>query len=323
MGGSPAISERAVVSDPASQDLAQAMQAFNEVVVRLHETHDTLRAEVSRLKGELQEANRRLRRSQELAALGEMAAGIAHEVRNPLGSIRLYASMLEGDLGDRPEQKEVAAKIGRAVIGLDRIVGDVLDFSRSLQVTVEPMEADALLQRAVDACRAMLGSGDGAVEIRHEASDAMVWCDASMLHRALVNILRNGVEAALEGSKPRWVRISAARTNLRAANGVLRPATALRVEDSGDGLPDEVVGRMFNPFFTTRAAGTGLGLAIVHRIVDAHEGSVLVRNGAHGAIIELVIPEPLQGPERDALVRGGESQFASKGLDAAMQGSSS
>src|SRR6185295_5586605 len=96
----------------------------------LQSTHESLREQVSRLQAELSEANAQVERSKRLAALGEMAAGIAHEVRNPLGSIRLYARMLEQDLADRPAERSIATKIASAVGGLDGVVGDVLSFAR-------------------------------------------------------------------------------------------------------------------------------------------------------------------------------------------------
>src|SRR5262245_49927759 len=109
-------------------DLAELLGAFNDVTTRLQSTHDTLRAQVARLEGELRQANEQIERSRRLAALGEMAAGIAHEVRNPLGSIRLHARMLEHDLTERPEQRGLAEKIISEVRGLDAVVGDVLSF---------------------------------------------------------------------------------------------------------------------------------------------------------------------------------------------------
>ena len=113
-----------------SADLAELMGAFNDVAAKLQESNQMLTAEVTRLSGELRDANEQLMRSKRLAALGEMAAGIAHEIRNPLGSIGLYAEMLRDDLADRPEQRTCANKIGAAVTGLNRIVTDVLTFSR-------------------------------------------------------------------------------------------------------------------------------------------------------------------------------------------------
>ena len=114
----------------SASELGELFGAFNEVTNRLQETHERLTGEVVRLKGQLRRANDELDRSRRLAALGEMAAGIAHEVRNPLGSIGLYAEMLLADLKSESPEHEIADKIKRAVVGLDAVVGDVLTFSQ-------------------------------------------------------------------------------------------------------------------------------------------------------------------------------------------------
>jgi signal transduction histidine kinase len=136
-------------------DLAELMTSFNEVTQRLEATHAVLRGEVSRLTQELTEANARLRRSERLAELGQMAAGIAHEIRNPLGSISLYSEMLEDDLQglDAAESAETARKIGTSVRRLDAIVRDVLDFARDLVVRPEAIETSDLIEAAVESPR--------------------------------------------------------------------------------------------------------------------------------------------------------------------------
>ncbi|MHC4976284.1 MAG: sensor histidine kinase [Planctomycetota bacterium] len=274
-------------------ELASVLESFNEVVGRLQETHEVLRGEVSRLNGELSETKRRLRRSQELAALGEMAAGIAHEIRNPLGSIKLYASMLEEDLGSLPEQKQIATKIASAVSGLDSIVIDVLDFARESSIEAEGHDARDLFERAIESCRASLEDSGASVVIEAE-TEREVLCDCALMHRALVNVVRNASEATRVATRDcRQMTLSTHETQLRDDDGQTSPAVELRIEDSGDGIPDDVLERMFNPFFTTRQTGTGLGLAIVHRIVDAHNGSVRVSNRSEGgARVSLVLPAP-------------------------------
>jgi signal transduction histidine kinase len=282
-------------SEVTPADLAELMATFTGVTSRLQETHETLHREVVRLKAELNEANEQLQRSRRLAALGEMAAGIAHEVRNPLGSIGLYARMLEQDLVSLPPQKEIAGKIVSAVIGLNGVVGDVLSFARDVKISPEPVEVDELLSRAVDACLAgeairLLKRGGA-----EEGAGVLAWCDSVLLHQALVNIIRNAIEAMAESPPPRGGHVLA----LDAAEAIGhdgKPATVLTVSDSGPGVSRDAIDRMFNPFFTTRKTGTGLGLAIVHRIVDAHGGRIVVWNnadrapGSPGATFEIVIP---------------------------------
>jgi len=272
-------------------DLAELLAAFNEVTSRLQSTHETLTSEVARLQGELRDANRRLRRAQELAALGEMAAGIAHEIRNPLGSIRLYARALEEDLAGAPEPRALAQKIGAAVRGLDAVVSDVLAFSREIRVEAKPAPASRLIERALCACADLIERASAQIDVPEPPEPVILACDEHLAQQALTNIVRNALEAVATVSGPRRVRVEASACPARGPEGAARPMAAVRVHDTGPGVPEGVMERMFNPFFTTRDAGTGLGLAIVHRIADAHDGRVTVRNGADGgAVVELVLP---------------------------------
>jgi len=276
-------------------ELGELFGAFNEVTNRLQETHERLTGEVVRLKGELRRANDELDRSRHLAALGEMAAGIAHEVRNPLGSIGLYAEMLIADLVDRAPEQVIAEKIKRAVTGLDAVVGDVLTFSRTMQIRPAMIEIVEAIERAKASCCDVLGGCEcvaGTTDV-----GVVVEADHALLQQALVNIVRNAAEAANDNRQHRTpaVEIGWEQTTIDRDEDKI-DGVCLRVTDSGSGLTDEVRERMFNPFFTTRNIGTGLGLAIVHRIVDAHGGQIRVRNAKKserfpgGAVIELLLP---------------------------------
>ena len=279
-------------------DLGELIASFNEVTARLEATHAQLRGEVSRLNSELREANERLRRSQRLAELGEMAAGIAHEIRNPLGAIGLYSEMLAQDLaseraGEGPS--DVARRIGSEVRRLDAIVRDVLSFARELRIRPEAVGCSDLFEMAIESPRG------GGVEIvrrdRETGRPGMVWCDRSLASQALLNIIENARQATLESGGAGAIVVDCHRVSVRTGPGPARQGVALTVRDGGPGVPAEVRARMFNPFFTTRQAGTGLGLSIVHRIVDAHAGCVVVRNnaereaGARGATVELHFPD--------------------------------
>jgi len=144
-------------------DLRQLMRSVNETTERLEHTHIALQQEVVRLKGELAEANVQLHRSRSLAALGEMAAGIAHEVRNPLASIGLYAQMLVEDLADRPEGLRLAGRITTAVQRIDTIVRDILRFARDTTVHPQRVRAAQLIDQALESCRTVLADADVAI----------------------------------------------------------------------------------------------------------------------------------------------------------------
>lgn len=288
----------------APTDLAELVAAFNQVTEQLQSTHATLTEEVRRLRGELEHANERLARSRRLAALGEMAAGIAHEVRNPLGSIALYARMLEEDLVQLPEQKQTATKIASAVRGLDAIVGDVLTLARDTRLCVNPVLLSDLTDRLEHETCAELPD-EVTLVTALPSSTAEIACDPQLIHQALMNLVRNAAEAVrvaglqdatLGGS----IQIVIERDTLGDDAEFARPAWAISIIDTGDGIPADALDRMFNPFYTTRDTGTGLGLSIVHRIADAHGGAVEAWNnqdrteGARGATVRLVLP--VEGP---------------------------
>lgn len=258
-------------------DLAQIIGAYNQVTENLRASHDALRAEVVRLQKELASTDAQLQRSRRLAALGEMAAGIAHEIRNPLGAIQLYAELVLQDLREEATTDntvETAVKIAAAVKGLDAIVNDVLTFSREITPRSQLLDISEVFDRAVAAVAAP------GVTIHRQANDLCVYADGILINQVMVNLLRNAVEAV--GSSG-TITLSA-RSDADHDGQVI-----LTVRDTGPGIDDEAIDRIFNPFFTTRNTGTGLGLAIVHRIIDAHNGAITVHNDG-GAVFETRLP---------------------------------
>ena len=269
-------------------DLGDIVRAYNEVTDRLQQSHELLNREVVRLQHELASANAALQRSKRLAALGEMAAGIAHEIRNPLASIQLYANMLESDLEDRPEQRDLAEKIASGVQGLDGIVNDVLTFSREIRPRPVLADVDDAIERALQDVRPMIEAH--AVSVQRPHDPAMLYFDPDLMNQVLVNLIRNAAEAMPRGG------VIAIDARHDEAN------TTLTLRDTGPGIDADDIDRIFNPFFTTRATGTGLGLAIVHRIIDAHAGSIAVHND-HGAVFTICLPNPAT----DSSSQGGQA----------------
>jgi len=278
----------------AAEDLAEVIRAYSAVADRLQASHEALSGEVVRLQEELVAKNAQLERSKRLSALGEMAAGIAHEIRNPLAAIQLYVEMVGDDLedtipgvaawgaaGEVHESKLSTAadnnrKIAGAVRGLSAIVNDVLSFARQIEPRVQRLEAEAVLRRVVESHRPAIDAA--CVEVDFQCDAAVIEADAELLHQALLNLVRNAVDAMAErGGGQLSLVVGAGRVT---------------VSDTGPGLPKGVADRIFNPFFTTRNTGTGLGLAIVHRIVDAHGGTIAVHNHAEhgGAVFTLELP---------------------------------
>ena len=270
-------------------DLAEVIRAYNQVTDKLQHSHEALQAEVVRLRRELASADAQLQRSKRLSALGEMAAGIAHEVRNPLAAIQLYASMIMQDLkaidGAVNEPLRCATEIASAVRGLDGIVGDVLSFAREVEPKPLPLLVSEVFDRVLAVHRPAIEAAEVTVRrIYLKNTDLVISADPELLHRALLNLVRNAVEAMSQTDLPRKLTLDACENE----DGLI-----LSVRDTGPGIERETVDRLFNPFFTTRATGTGLGLAIVHRIVDAHGGSVSVTDNheaGRGAAFDLCLP---------------------------------
>lgn len=282
------------IADARIEDLADLISAHHDATEKLRASHEVLGAEVVRLQQQLASRDAQLQRSRRLAALGEMAAGIAHEIRNPLAAIGLYAQMIVDDLnlwvdanngGVDAEGKTAAdnaAKIAAAVHGLNAIVTDVLSFARELDPKPVLLRADELFDRAIEAHRPAIDAGR--VQILHGSAQTMIRADPDMLHQAILNLIRNAVDA------------------MAPAGGILtldateeNGQSVITVRDTGSGIAEEAVDRIFNPFFTTRNTGTGLGLAIVHRIVDAHGGAISVTNDA-GAVFRLSLPRTTPPP---------------------------
>lgn len=255
-------------------ELGRIILAYSEVTEKLQQSHERLEGTVLRLREELSEKNRLLERKNRLAALGEMAAGMAHEIRNPLGGIQLYASLLGKDVADRPESLQLVGKISAGVKRLEGLVGQVLNFTRDVRPTVGPAELGEVIDEVVDLARqTLIERGVKCVVDVDRPLEVMV--DSRLIGQMVLNLVLNAVEAIEGGGE---VSIKAAKT----------PATddpnrfVLIVEDDGPGLATDVMDRIFNPFFTTKETGTGLGLAIVHRIVEAHDGSIRVSNRESG-----------------------------------------
>jgi signal transduction histidine kinase len=258
------------------EELGRIIIAYSEVTEKLQQSHDQLTETVRALQSELGEKNRLLERKNRLAALGEMAAGLAHEIRNPLGGIQLYASMLAQDVADRPDSLSLVRKIAGGVRRLEALVGQVLQFSREIAAQAQPCDLAAVVDQAIDLAHAKLAELDVRCTVEGPRPFG-VSADPLLLGQALLNLLLNAAEAAGAGAGGE-VTVRFARP---APESEVRQFH-LVVKDDGPGIPPAVLDRIFNPFFTTKETGTGLGLAIVHRVVEAHDGTITAGNDPDG-----------------------------------------
>jgi len=276
----------------SADELAAILTSYNDLAEKLQKSHDVLQREVRRLRDELEQKNRQLERRMRLAAVGVMAAGLAQEIRNPLGGIRLYADILRRDLADQDEPVQILDKILSGVRMMDALVTEVLAMTH----TVEPKKRWCNVVPAITSAMELLGE---MVQQNHThlscstPTELNIWCDPDMIHRAVMNVVRNAVEAANVGGT---VMVSVTRR---------RESVFVRISDSGPGVDPGIADSIFNPFYTTKSNGTGLGLAIVHRIIEAHDGSITLANSeAGGAMFTLKLPI---GEEPNASVNASAS----------------
>jgi signal transduction histidine kinase len=258
------------------EELGRIIIAYSEVTEKLQHSHDQLTETVRALQSELGEKNRQLERKNRLAALGEMAAGLAHEIRNPLGGIQLYASMLAQDVAGQPDSLQLVRKISGGVRRLEALVGQVLQFSREIVAQPQPCDFAQVVDQAVELAAAKLAECGVECDV-DGARPLEVVVDPLLIGQALLNLLLNAAEAVEAGAAGKvTVRFSRPSPDSEARQ------FRLVVADNGPGIPPGVLDRIFNPFFTTKDTGTGLGLSIVHRVVEAHDGTITATNQPGG-----------------------------------------
>jgi two-component system sensor histidine kinase HydH len=244
-----------------------------------------LALEQARLIEDLKKSYAELARTQEqlvqrerLAALGELAAVVAHEVRNPLGAIFNSVSYIRRLIGAQHPALHMVDIVGEEADRLNRIVDDLLDFARPPSPSPTPVPLQRLLQESVNAA---LADATGPVDVDWAVeAEVPVLVDERMIRQAFLNLALNAVQAMPQGGTLRLTVRRAARTEVQ-----------VEFTDTGPGIPPDLSARIFEPFFTTKAKGTGLGLAIVKRIVESHSGRVsLESEPGRGTTFRLFLP---------------------------------
>lgn len=227
------------------------------------------------------ELEEQVRLKDSLARLGELTAGLAHEFRNGLATIHGYAHLLD-PAGRVDDQRTYVEAIRAETDSLERIVTNFLNFARPAQLTLAPVASAQVVEHARAELTPEARSHGGDITVRGEFGT--LDGDEVLLTQALVNLVRNGVEAAIEAGRP-------PRIAIEGRVDVSGRALRVRVSDNGPGIAAAARGKLFQPFFTTRAHGTGLGLALVQKIVVSHNGRVLVEPAeGGGAAFTMILP---------------------------------
>ncbi len=226
-----------------------------------------------------------VRRSEKFAAIGKMAAGIAHEIRNPLASISGSIQMMQRQAGPEGTNRRLQDIVLREIDRLNDLINDFLNFARPRALQVDEIAVDRLLGEVVEVFRYTKGEGGAACDVRLEVEPGLtVDADPQQLKQVLWNLMNNAAEATEGGGE---VRVTARR--VEAADG---PDVEIQVADRGVGIPAEHLARIFDPFFTTKDRGTGLGLSLVHRIIEDHRGTLRVDSEpGRGSTFTVTLPQ--------------------------------
>lgn len=248
---------------------------------------DVIGKALNHMLDELQTARARLVQSATLATVGELTAAVVHEMRNPLSSIKLNLGAIRHRLDDDPKYAELARIAEAQVERLERMLSELLTFGKPLAVRLRPARLRDVVAQATGAVAEEARRLKCEIRVVDEAGDLRLTLDPERVAQALVNLLHNALQAAGESG-----RIEV-RTALAAPDG---RRAVIAVADSGPGIPEDNLDRLFQPFFTTKPDGTGLGLAIVRKIVEYHGGRVSAANlraagaAVHGAVFRIELP---------------------------------
>jgi len=263
-----------------SQQAQTQTLRYQRAAERLEESYAKLRQQADQIL----EIEENLRRVDRLSALGELSAGMAHEIRNPLGSIRGTAEILQDGIPESDPRYEFTRILIKEVDRLNRVVQDFLNFAKPPVVEQKSVNLEQSIDEVLLLVRPQLQKSAVAVEFEH-ASLPSIYGQAEQLRQIFLNLILNALQAMPGGG------------TLRITTRVEGGAVQVQLSDTGQGIAPEHLPKVFNPFFTTRGEGTGLGLAITHRLMQGHSGRIEVasRPGA-GTTFTLNFPLPVAAP---------------------------
>jgi len=266
-GAAVPVSESVALLTDRQGNVAGAIKVFQDL------------SEITRLK-------ERVRRNDRLAAVGQMAAAVAHEIRNPLGGIEGFAALLARDIPRDDPKRMLVEKILAGTKSLNRVVSELLAFTRPMKFELEAIDCEELLKSVL----ALAGDATNGVavslEIDRTASPATVVGDAEKLKQVFLNVVLNALQSMTDGGALQIRMRREERTEGREA-----PVLVVTFADTGCGIPEEVLPRIFEPFFTTKEKGTGLGLSVAARIVDGHGGRITATSTEGvGSTFEIRLP---------------------------------
>lgn len=270
-----------MIDNLSADMLSDAFNIFKDASMKLEQQYSLLEKKIEDLNEELAEKNRAMERTRRLAAMGEMAAKIAHEIRNPLGSMAIFATLLERELSADDEKRKLAVHINKGVKTLDNLLSNMLLFASSPGARKKCVDIREVIEESICATR---GHEKAGVMIKATyGGRTEIMADRSQLRQLFINLFLNALDALEEGGT--------LHIKTRVSKGRNDGLFEIEVKDTGRGIPADRLDRIFDPFFSTKDRGTGLGLAIVATVVQAHEGFVDVSSEpGKGTTFRITLP---------------------------------
>jgi len=279
----------------SEDEIGYLAECFNRMVRELSRANQELRQWAENLESKVEERTAQLRamqgsliQTEKLAAIGKLAAGVAHEINNPLTGILTNSSLMLQDLpADDPRRDDLQIVVDET-LRCRKIVKGLLDFSRQTKPQKQTLDLNGVLQDVFDLVRNQASFRDIEIDTEPDRSLPPVMADRDQMRQVVLNIVLNAAEAMPNGGKIRASTSSDPKTN----------QVQIRIQDTGPGIPDEIKNKLFEPFFTTKKTGTGLGLAIAYGIMERHRGTISV-DSAPGRGTTITLRIPAQAEEAD------------------------
>lgn len=235
--------------------------------------------------GEIRKLQETLRRQEKLAAIGGLAAGVAHEIRNPLSSIKGIASYFKKKFSHVSEDKEAAEVMIQEVDRLNRVISELLDFVRPTDLHVKEADMNGIIEHAIRLIRTEAAAQEIEIQLDLAPAPLTAQVDADRFSQCFLNLYLNALQAMAPGGR---LKVTSARLEDQSIK--------IDIADNGRGIEPGNLEKIFNPYFTTKASGTGLGLTIVNKIIEAHNGQLKVHSTeGKGTVFSILLPGPETG----------------------------
>lgn len=254
------------------------MGALGDRLKQARERAERSAEERQKAYDELQKTFEQLLQAEKLSSLGELSAGIVHEVRNPLGAIKGAVEILEDELAEDSPRREFADLAKREVERLDKLVGEFLRFARPATLSVEPNDLNEIVESVISLVENQATAQSVSIERNLQRDLPKVSVDGEQIKQVLLNLAINSLQAMQNGGKLFFRTLSENKM------------CVVEVEDTGSGIDEKISAKIFDPFFTTKEKGVGLGLSIAHKIVIQHGGKITAKNHKIGSLFTLELP---------------------------------